>query len=408
MPRDGRDDFDLLLDLIAGDQDESETLTPTARSTLLPLSVPAAATLNFHRTKDNLTTRIPRQRPADENPFEFVMKKTLPDRYLHPQEVNLAGSSSSMDQDTPSEKSQSLQASQRHGVPLFLHPPDPPKPASFTDLRDAVRSSIDKKRRATAALSESLHFAKHEGYKLKDNCDQLNHLANDLHPSSDAPSPPNPRPRRRARFAPGIKPPPPSSLVSKPLPSIPSSFESWTTDGAYPDDDPTLPRSLGPSHNASQEQDELHGVEEKQTSQSAHPMHLSTSTTVSALQRRRDGRTSPPMDEIEFLSGSQARRALRALLAALGLPPIVPDPLILDQHPNEQPPLTPSHMHRALSTDPSSLEDVLRALDFVRFADHVIGGGDQGPEGQKVIFSEDNLKGVVDRLLLWEQAAHST
>ncbi|KAG9034825.1 hypothetical protein FRB95_012518 [Tulasnella sp. JGI-2019a] len=317
-------------------------------------------------------------KPEDVNPFQVAMNKDLLNRPPPPKESSSYTSRLSSDN---------------------------LKQASFTHLRDAVHMSIDNKRRATATLSESLCFARQESHTLQTQFNQLGVLADELQRSNALPSP-NKHLRRRARFASGH---PISTSTSTSLPSIstesPSPFESWATDFMYPKQDPTVPRSLAAGHDPSSAGNECHPAP-RPSRQPFHRRGLSTSTTPSALQRRQEGRTSPPMDEIEFLSGSQARRALRSLLAALDVPPILPESFILEPHPNEPSP-PPSPVHHVPSTDPSSIDDVIRALDFVRYVDNVLGSEDNPlTDGRNAVFSEENVKTMADRLMRWEQLTH--
>ncbi|KAG8977462.1 hypothetical protein FRB90_008792, partial [Tulasnella sp. 427] len=140
-----------------------------------------------------------------------------------------------------------------------------------------------------------------------------------------------------------------------------------------------------------------------------HPEPNSSLRTSSATPRAESGAgnnsitsSTGPMDEIELMSGHEARRTLRALLSALGLLPSLDasDQPIHDQlFAGVIPPPTTAE------PQPRSLDDVLRALDFVRSVDQLVWRGHRSAGGG--VFGEKSVQASMDRIELWERAVRN-
>lgn len=122
--------------------------------------------------------------------------------------------------------------------------------------------------------------------------------------------------------------------------------------------------------------------------------------------------SSAPMDEIELMSGHEARRTLRALLTALGLLPSlesseqpIHEQLLasVSHHSSSSTNSAPSERPTQTQTQPQSLEDVLRALDFVRSMDQLVWRGHRPPR-EGGLFGEKSVDSLQDRIQLWERA----
>ncbi|KAG8898209.1 hypothetical protein FRB99_007598 [Tulasnella sp. 403] len=137
---------------------------------------------------------------------------------------------------------------------------------------------------------------------------------------------------------------------------------------------------------------------------------------------------SPPMDEMELMSGHEARRLLRAVLNALSLPVPTLPPLsssLASSFSTIRPQASPQSETHAIGAAshqgvgllppppaPNTIDDILRALAFVQRVDQVAWGGTQRRsqhggevEGDSGIYSERNLSRLLERVELWEGLA---
>ncbi|KIO27002.1 hypothetical protein M407DRAFT_23695 [Tulasnella calospora MUT 4182] len=160
------------------------------------------------------------------------------------------------------------------------------------------------------------------------------------------------------------------------------------------------------------------GTHSQSQQQPEHEPEPDTPQTASTSRAFGGVGDTTPMDEIELMSGHEARRTLRALLTALGLLPSLES----SEQPIHEQLLSSvsSHHNNSTSTNsaapsenqtrselarPQSLEDVLRALEFVRSMDHLVWRGHRSQQQREGgVFGEKSVDSLKDRIQLWERA----
>ncbi|KAG8949935.1 hypothetical protein FRC03_000212 [Tulasnella sp. 419] len=226
-----------------------------------------------------------------------------------------------------------------------------------SDLLRALRETLLESRRQTDALNEALILARRETAELQQRCEELKALAEELR--------------------------------------IPQDLTNQSVTNSQ------IATSSNPAPNP-------HAQSQIQRNPNADPAFDQSRATHSPSSSTERGAESPPMDVMELMDEYELRENFRALLTALSLPFNVPE---LHQTVSlmSSLPQLPSKTRAS----PKSVSDIIRALEFVRFVDELVWKrsnpqyAHRAPSDNLGIFSEANIRGLEDRVELWERAVRS-